>query len=207
MKKLLLLFLLFNILLCADASEVRQLPYKDIKNDSKIMYTTSGGWTNKVKRKDSCYIRNGQTFQSNNDLITFDTGCDYLFITDGRLIGFSNDELKLYEFVYDNESIKKSELDQIEAASVFREFHVIPVSEFSTYTNVCKLKKRRHEEKYLILNDTDTLFENYGFTTNNAKIETYPISGAVCVIKKGLIQFSKSGDDTKNSPWFILLVR
>lgn len=207
MKNLFLFILLFSLLASAEASDYKKLPLNEIKDGAKITLTEAATWTDKVHRKDFFYKRSGQTFEPSDNGHEFSAECDYLFIEKGRLIGYSNSNLKFYEFVSDNENINKLELNPIEVASLLKDFHVIVISEFSTYTNVCKLIKGRHEEKYLILNDTDTVFEDYGFTTNNAKIERYNINGAISVTRKGLIQFSKMGDDTKDYPWYILLVR
>ena len=99
------------------------------------------------------------------------------------------------------------ELDSYEVSALFEDFHVITISEFSKSTNVFKIKRKRNEEKIMILNDTNNLFENYKFTTNNAKFEKYNINNTIGVTKSGMIQFSKSGENSKYYPWFILLVR
>ena len=75
------------------------------------------------------------------------------------------------------------------------------------FYSLLTLQKKRSEEKIMLINDTKERFEDYEFTTNNAKFEHYNINNAINVTKPGMIQFSKISEKTENSPWFILLVR
>ena len=61
--------------------------------------------------------------------------------------------------------------------------------------------------KIILLNDTDRSFNNYGFSTNNSKFKSYELKGFLEIEKRGMIQFSRFGENLKNNPWFILLVR
>ena len=124
------------------------------------------------------------------------------------MLGYSESELKFYEFLLDSEqNIQKQELTLKDIAVLFKDFRIILISDFSKTTNVFKFNKKRYNEKIIIVNDTDKIFENYEFTTDNAKFEKYQINNAIKIKKKGMIQFSSSGENTKDLPWFILLVR
>ena len=94
-----------------------------------------------------------------------------------------------------------------EVQALFPDFKIIKISEFSTNTNSLKIKKDKRNLKIIILNDTDRNFYNYSFTSGNSKFELYPLTGFINIKKRGMIQFSHFGDNTKNNPWFILLIR
>ena len=208
MKKLLVLLFAFFICTSVFASDYRPLPYKNIKEGSKIAITESDTWTQKVRRKDeNIYIRRGELLSLKNNSKNISTNCNYLFIINGRLVGYSDKNLKFYEFIPKFGRISKSELGIKDIAPLFKDFRIIFISDFSSQTNVYKFWKKRSAEKIMILNDTEKEFNNYGFTTNNAKFEKYEINNAICITKKGMIQFSKFGENTGIYPWFILLVR
>lgn len=205
-KKFLSFIIIFGFCLSVSAADIKQLPYDEIKDGQKIKPIENQGWTDKVKRKDSeSFVKSGTELVSSN--LVFDTECNYIFINKGRLFGYSETDLKFYEFEQKEENIVKNELNSDDAANLFKDFHIIMISDFSKTTNVFKLKKNRSEEKIMILNDTDCEFKDYSFTTNKAKFNLYPINNTIGVTKKGLIQFSKNGEDSQETPWFILLVR
>jgi hypothetical protein len=208
MKKLLVLMIILFVSQCSFASDLKDLPYKGIKQDGKIKITEADTWTDKVRHKDLNYfIKQGSVLYNKSNSKSYTTDCDYMFIYGGRLIGYSETDLKFYEFVPSAEHISKNELNLSEVAQLFRDFRIILISDFSTTTNVYKFRKKRSKENILILNNTDIKFYNYGFTTNNSEFEKYIINNTICITKKGLIQFSQFGENTKNTPWFIILVR
>ena len=208
MKKLLSIIFVFFISISVYASDIKNLPYKNIKDNEKIAITKSENWTENVKRKDvKCFIRQGALLKAQNNSYLINTRCSYLFIVNKKLFGYSPSNLKFYEFIANQGRIVKKELNLFKVASLFKGFHVIAISEFSESTNVLKIKKKNNEEKIMIINDTDLNFDNYSFSTNNSKFVMYNINNAICITRRGMIQFSKSDGNAKNSPWFILLVR
>lgn len=208
MKKILILLSVLFISLSVFASEYKELPYKNIKENGKINYTEAEVWTEKVHRKDTnYYVKKGNTLYANDDSIPVIECYDYMFISNGKLIGYSPDELKFYEFIPKSGNMTQKELDFDEVAILFKDYRIILISDFSTTTNAFKFKKQRNNEKIMILNDTDKVFKNYEFTTNNAKFEKYLLNNSINITKKGMIQFSQSGENTKYSPWYILLIR
>ena len=100
-----------------------------------------------------------------------------------------------FSFIYD------------EVKDLFPTYKIIKISDFSKTTNSIKLKKKRKNLKIIVLNDTDKYFYNYDFTTNNSKFDRYALKGFLSVEKKGLIHFSRFGENSKNTPWYILLIR
>ena len=185
MKKIFFsLLILFAVALTSSASELLNIPYKNIKEEDKIKLNNDV-WTNKISRR----------------------GCQYEFLYKGDLIGYSNQDLKFYDFTYADGLLNRRELSVDEIASMFPDFKIIKISEFSTNTNSLKVKKEGHNFKIILLNDTDRNFYHYSFSSGNGKFENYPLTGLINITKKGMFQFSHFGDNTKNNPWFILLVR
>jgi len=207
-KKLAVFIFVFAFSLSVLASEIKDIPYKNLKDGQKINITEGQGWTDKVRRRDSgWFIKRGSELFSNDEALSFDTGCDYIFINKGNLYGYSENDLKFYEISYTGGKFFRTESDFDEVSTLFKDFRVISISDFTVSTNVFKFKKTRGEEKIMLLNDTNIDFSNYVFTTNKAQFSNYAINNAIGITKGGLIQFSKDGEDAKDSPWFILLVR
>ena len=208
MKKLFITFFVFLMCLSVFASDVKNLPYGNIKENGKLTITEAGIWSQKVSRKDTgSFIRQGNLLKRQDNSLNIDTKCKFIFLNDGRLFGYDDSIMRFYEFVPSNERVSVKELDIYEVSALFKDFHVIAISDFSKSTNVFKVKKTRGEEKIMLINDTAARFDNYGFSTNNAKYEEYIINNAIGVTKPGMIQFSKSDEGVKNAPWFVLLVR
>ena len=209
MKKFLLtLFTLFFVV-SVSASEYSGLPYKNIKDNTKISVSEDGAsWkTNVNKNKDIYYIKKGQEFYLNDDSLAFSTGSYYTFLLNNNLIGYSNSDFKFYEYSLNNGLPDKKELSIEEVQALFKDYKVINISEFNTNTNSIKIKKGIGTLKLIILNDTDRDFSNYSFTSGNAKFVSYPGTGILKIKKAGMIQLSRFGENSKNYPWFVILVR
>ena len=215
MKKILLsLIVMFATVLCANAEELLQIPYKNIKEESKLRIENDV-WTNKINKKEQDYLikfisdgsGNYSEFYNSDGTYAFSTDCQYEFLHKGDLIGYSNQDLKFYDFTYAEGKLNKRELTEDEISALFPDYKIVKISDFSTKTNSLKLKKEGHDFKIIILNDTDKNFYHYSFSSNNGKFETYPLTGFINVTKKGMFQFSHFGDNTESTPWFILLVR
>ena len=190
------------------------LDYKDLKTGSKIQYLNAQ-WVDKVDKKSKDYFVkknsggffNYSEFYSADDNFMFSTGTQYEFIHKGSLIGYSNSDLKFYEFEIKEDLLSQRELDYDEVQNLFPKFKIIRISEFSSNTNSIKVKKQRGALNIILYNDTDRYFDNYSFTTNNAKFDKYQLKGFLKINRKGMIQFSKFAENTKNYPWFVILVR
>ena len=210
MKKFLILLMFVGLTL----SSYADIPYKNIPEEGKLK-AVEDSWTTKVEHKDLDYfikfISDGSgsysEFYKSSGEFAFTTGCQYEFVYKGSLIGYSNQDLKFYDFDYRNGELLKRELTEDEVQELFPDYRIVKISEFSENTNSLKIKKDKHVFKILLLNDTDKNFYHYSFTSGNAKFKTNPILGLIDITKKGMIQFSHFGENTENFPWYILLVR
>ncbi len=208
------LLILCGLTLGAHAADFAKIKYKNIKENDKIKIENDV-WTDNIKRREAEYlikiISDGSgsysEFYNSDGSFAFTTGCQYEFIKNGDLIGYSNQDLKFYDFTYANGELSRRELSEEEIHTLFPDYEIIKISEFTETTNSLKVKKEKLNYKIILLNDTDRNFYHYGFTTGNSKIEKYPLSGFLNIKKRGMIQFSHFGDNTKDNPWYVLLVR
>lgn len=214
-KKIFLAFIItFGMGFPVFASDMESIHYKNLKDGAKIAFV-NGSWTTKIKKKTTPFytkkISDGSgsysEFYNREGVFVFSTGCQYEFILSGKLYGYSNYDLKFYEFTFKDDILEQRTLNQEEVHDLFPEYRIVKISDFAASTNSLKIKKRHKRFKVIILNDTDRFFYNYAYATNNAKFKTYPLKGFLCITKKGMIQFSHFGDNSKEFPWFILLVR
>lgn len=212
MKKILISLIISAVVtLSVNAVDIK---YKNLKEKSKISYNTELDKWSLKKNGEDYYVKtisvgsgSYSEFLNPDESFAFTTDCNYEFILNGDLIGYSNEKLKFYDFAIIDGELTKRELNQDEVQSLFPDYKIIKISEFSSSTNSLKLKKQGHPQKTIILNDTDKTFYHYSFTSGNSKFKTYPLSGFIDISKKGMIQFSHFGDNTQDNPWFILLVR
>ena len=208
------LLILCVLTLGAHAADFAKIKYKNIKENDKIKIENDV-WTDNIKRREAEYlikiISDGSgsysEFYNSDGSFAFTTGCQYEFIKNGDLIGYSNQDLKFYDFTYANGELSRRELSEEEIHTLFPDYEIIKISEFTETTNSLKVKKDKLNYKIILLNDTDRNFYDDGFTTGNSKIEKYPLSGFLNIKKRGMIQFSHFGDNTKDNPWYVLLVR
>ena len=213
-KKTLLTF----ICTCAFMLSVQataNIPYKNLSNNSYITFNEDSGVWELTNKKNAIYIlkRDVNAATGFSEILSkegeflFSTGCQYEFINKGSLIGYSNFDLKFYEFFMINGILKQRELSEDEIQTLFKDYKIVKLSDFSKSTNSIKINRKSGALKIILLNDTDKVFENYSFSTNNAKFETYDLTGFLNVTKDGMIQFSANGENSKIKPWYILLVR
>lgn len=213
-KLFLILMISLGLALPALASDMESIQYKNLKEGTMVSYI-DGVWITKINKSDSNYFTKkisagtgsySEFYNPEGDFV-FSTGCQYEFILDGKLYGYSNYDLKFYEFTFNEDILEQRELSQDEVQELFKNYEIIKISDFAASTNSLKIKKHGRNFKIILLNDTDRYFYNYSYSSNNAKFKIYPLKGFLCITKKGMIQFSHFGDNTKNFPWFILLVR
>lgn len=204
--------IILSLLFCLPSFALEEIDYQNIKDGAKISFDETA-WTTKVKRKTTDYYvkkisdgtSNFSEFYSPQGNFVFSTGTQYEFVHKGSLIGYSNNDLKFYEFDIKNNILEQRELTEEEIQALFPKHKIIKISQFSKSTNSLKIKKKRGDLKLILLNDSDRYFYNYMFTTNNAKFEQYNLKGFLNITKKGMIQFSSKINT--DAPWFILLVR
>ena len=205
--KLKILFIAFLILLAVPAyAGTKSLPYKELADGGKISVNESGNWTFKVSKKKPFYKKTDTLLVYSDSDTVFDTGCNFLFTDKGRLIGYSQKDLKLYEISVTEGNIEKTELAPEEVSLLFKDYKMVGLSEFSQNTNVYIFEYKK-PARIMLFNDKGETFGNYVFSTGNSRIDTYPINSMVKIKKKGMVQFTPSEGDAKNSPWYIILAR
>ena len=213
-KKILLIFIFCYTILSSNAANSEDIYYKNIKEGSKLTFS-DGTWSNKINNKFDTYfvkkISDGtgsySEFYTPDGNLAFTTGTQYEFLTNGKLIGYSNADLKFYELGLEENDLSQRELSEEEIQELFKDFKIIKIAEFSKSTNSLKIKKEHKNFKIILLNDTDGYFYHYSFTSGNAKFKKYVLNGFLNITKKGMIQFSHFGNNTEINPWYILLIR
>ena len=213
MKQVLTILLFLFFISSVSAEELAQIKYKNLKNGTKIT-NIDDYWSTKIKRSNKNYFIkkipegtiNFTEFYSPNGEFLFSTATNYEFLYKDSLIGYSNLDMKFYEFSIKDNLLKQRELIFEEVQNLFPEFEIIKVNDFSE-TNSYKIKKKKGKIKLILLNDTDKTFYNYEFSTNNAKFEKYSLKGFLNIKEKGMIHFSNNNSNPQNKDWFIILVR
>ena len=211
MKKFLIMLLVFSFSLAANAGSIE---YKNIKPKSKLKISDSR-WMTSVAKKDGQYYTKvvSETdggisdFYDSDGTYAFTTGCEYEFIHNGNLTGYSNKDLKFYDFSLENGVLDKRELSAEEVRELFPHRKIIKISEFNPYTNSIKMKKSMRDLKLILLNDMDGNFDGFGYSTGNSKIETYPLAGFIDIKTKGMVQFSAQIGEDSGRPFYVILVR
>lgn len=214
MKRILLsIFISFLLIPTVYAASMPNLKYKNIKEKDKISYDTASEiWSNNYDKKSNKYFTKTKGFGDfydyldSNSKFAFSTNCEYEFIYKNNLIGYSNSDMKFYNFTYINNELNKQELTKEEVEAMFPEYKVITFSDFSPKTNSLKIQKHGGNLKILLLNNTNDKYDEFTFTSGNAKFEKYSLKGFITVIKRGMIEFSNSENIDKNN-WYVILVR
>ena len=138
MKRLVLLLVILFVNLPCFALE--KIDYKNLKQGAKLIYA-DGNWSvTKSKKIDNVFVKkisDGVTrfseFYSKDDIHLFSTGTQYEFVDSGRLIGYSNNDLKFYEFYFDENILTQRELIKEEVQALFPEYVVVCLSDFTTH--------------------------------------------------------------------------
>lgn len=204
---LLSLFLTLNV----HANNFPNLKYKNIANKDKISFNPQTGiWSKKHNNKSEIIFTKTKGFGEFYDYLdtnknfAFSTDCEYEFIYNDSLIGYSGRDMKFYDINFNN-GLSKRAMSQEEVETMFPDYKIISLSSFSKKTNSLKIKKHLGDLKIILLNDTDKTFDNFYFTSGNAKFEQYSLKGFLTVKSSGMIQFSDKKDP--NGIWYVLLVR
>ena len=211
-KYLVVLLILFINVLYVNAEEISGFKYKGISLKSRISYNSSQNKWTKGCSGDKCFIKTKgfgvfSDYLNTDKSFAFTTDCEFEFIADGKFIGYSNKDLKFYNIKYSGAGINKTELTYDEVCNLLPDYKVIKISEFSTNTNSLKIKKGWGDLKLVLFNDTNKTFNNYVFSSGNAKFESSILSGVVVIYKPGMIQFSSANGSSSENPWYVILVR
>ncbi len=84
------------------------------------------------------------------------------FLFNGDLIGYNQNSLKFHRLYFEDGTLKTEKLNEKELQEIFPDCNIIRVSNF--YNNTMKIKRPLFKDKkFLIMNDTNTMFYNYHF--------------------------------------------
>ena len=142
MKKIfasLIVLTLFSLSVFAD--NFPNIKYKNIGNKDKISYNSSTDtWSTKFDKTTNYFIKTkgfGEYFDYlyPTKEFAFSTNCEYEFIYNGNLIGYSNKDLKFYDIQFANGGISKRELTKEEIEQILPDYKLIYLSDFSKNTN------------------------------------------------------------------------
>lgn len=213
MKKILIMATaLCSINLMSFSADIPGFDHKEIKYKDKIFFNVATEqWSNKnTKNSDICFEKKvgfneyGDYIKTDGDLI-FATNCDFDFIHNGRLFGYSSSDLKFYEFIFENNRIIKTPLTKEEIQKIIPNYKIAPISMFSANTNSLRIRKDAGNLKLFILNDTDKNFHNYKFIPVNSLIKTYDLAGFLKVEKGGMIKFTDENTFIKGNPYILMV--
>lgn len=213
MKKIFLcIFIIFCSICTVHAEKWPDFSYKNIGLKDKITYDIeTNTWSKTTGRNNTNYFVKVKGFGEYYDYLdseenfVFSTNCEYEFIYNNSLIGYSNRDMRFYEILYDNKSIGKRALTKEEVEQLLPDYRILSLSEFSPKTNSLKIKKHNGANKIMLYNDTNYHFDNYTFTSGNTPFEQYSLRGFLTVHKPGMIEFSQLGEN--NKIWYVLLIR
>ena len=213
MKKLsFLILLIFCLTNFVNAENMPDIKYKNIRLKDKISFDlNTNTWSKTVNKKNKNFYTKTKGFGSFYDYVdsnkdfAFSTNCEYDFIYNDSLMCYSNRNMKFYEILYDTKTLGKRELTKEEVEAILPNYQIVSLSDFSSKTNSLKIKKGLNELNVFLFNDTEKTFDNYIFTSGNAKFEQYDLRGFLKIHKPGMIQFSEFGEQNNN--WYVLLIR
>ncbi len=213
-KRFLCLFVFILFSLSVYAENFPDIKYKNIGNKDKIAYDeTADTWSKKFDKKTTNYFIKTKGFGEFYDYLypnknfAFTTSCEYEFIYNGSLIGYSNRDLKFYDIKFVNNGLSKRELTREEIEKILPDYHIIYLSDFSDKTNSYKIKKHIGSLKILLVNDTNDTFDDFRFSSGNASFKTFDLKGFINVTKSGMIQFAKNDSHINDKNWYVILVR
>lgn len=215
MKKIFLSIILCLFLsTCAYAENFPPIKYKNISAKTKLFYDSELDiWSSKVDKKQTDYFvktKNDEGFYEYLDAdknLAFNTECDYEFIYNNKFVGYSNKDMNFYEIRYKDGACIKTLIPAEEVELMLPNFRIIKTSDFTKKTNSLKIKKHHEDLNIVVLKDTDCDTQGFVFTSGNAKIKTYSLTGFVTVMKQGMIQFAPDESIKDSKRWFVLLVR
>ena len=103
--------------------------------------------------KFSVYCTNG---------LEYDPNSTEEFFYKGDLIGYNRNNLKFHRLYFEDGELKTEKLNEKELQEIFPDCKIIRVSNFNE--NTIKIKRPLFKDKkFLIMNDTNTMFYNYYF--------------------------------------------
>lgn len=182
-----------------------QIKDNAVDNNTQVVYVPSANyWNNAGMAKDRIvftkHITSGSGSYSEyaSDKTTLYLPTTYEFLYDGRLIGYSEHDLKFYEIVYKNKKFETKPLNKSAVQDLFPELDIVTTS--SAKNGILVIKKPVFEDKtFLLLNDTDVSYYHYSFEDfKNAN--TSPFKSMLTIKDSGNIIFSHFGSTAPEYP-------
>lgn len=162
-RYLFVLILLFFVGLVAKADS-----YGDIPVNSKLYYNLdTGKWTSNHKGCTMEFTKqltlgNNAYSEYVSDELHYEANSTKEFFHNGDLIGYNKNSLKFHRIYFADNKIQLERLNEKELGELFPNVEIIRISDFKD--NYIKIKRNPFREKtYLLMNDTNLMFYNYGF--------------------------------------------
>ena len=132
MKKILITLFLF--LLSSPSFALEKIEYKNLKDGAKIAIE-GDSWTAKINKNNKDYfvkkipegLSKYSEFYSPEGVFLFSTGTQYEFVHKGSLFGYSNSDLKFYEFNMFNGVLRQRELNEDEVQELFSKYEIVKI--------------------------------------------------------------------------------
>ena len=175
MKKMLLLILLLIPSVCIADTQI----YNDIPVNSTVYFNPETETWAKNCPHGKCISFTKTLTEGNNKFsaycsngLNYDPDSTKEFFYKGDLIGYNQNTLKFYRLYFEDGELKTEKLNEKELQEIFPECKIIRVSNFNN--NTIKIKRPLFKDKkFLIMNDTNTLFYNYYFENLDTSNEQF----------------------------------
>lgn len=171
-------FLLVFIMLFFVGTVVRADNYPNIPVNSKLYYNLdSESWTTSRKGCSIEFVKQltlGKNTYSEyvSDDLHYEANSTKEFFHNGDLIGYNKNSLKFHRIYFADDKIQLERLNEKELMELFPKAEIIRISEFKD--NYIKIKRNPFKEKtYLLVNDTNLMFYNYGFENFDNSVEGF----------------------------------
>lgn len=170
MKNLAVLCLVCLLAACNSACEFPAAVTEDaVRENYQVVYSPSSGvWNNGGMAEDRIVFTkhvspgSGSYSEYVSDVQTLYLSSTYEFLYAGRLIGYSEHELKFFEVVYRDGKFEQVELSPAQVRELFPAVEVVLVSEAEG--GVITVSRLPFGPKaFLLLNDTPTSYYHYSF--------------------------------------------
>lgn len=205
MKNLAVLCLVCLLAACNSACEFPAAVTEDaVRENYQVVYSPSAGvWNNGGMAEDRIVFTkhvspgSGSYSEYVSDVQTLYLSSTYEFLYAGRLIGYSEHELKFFEVVYRDGKFEQVELSPAQVRELFPAVEVVLVSEAEG--GVIPVSRLPFGPKaFLLLNDTPTSYYHYSF--ENFYGYGTPFKSVLKVGEARDIVFSHFGTDNAVNP-------
>lgn len=204
MKKTVVLCLVWLLAACNRAYEFpSDITGNAIAENDQVVYSLSTeSWNRSKMNNDEIVftkhisVGSGSYSEYLSDTQNLHLASTYEFLRDGRLIGYSDHELKFYEVVRRDGKFKQVELSPAEVGELFPGLDIVRLSEADGKTlTVNRLPFGK--KTFLLLNDTPVSYYHYSFEKLSGN---KPFKSVLTVDKAGDVFFSHFGADDAINP-------